>query len=545
VRFDLLRRRRLPDGSRERIRDVVSRAVEVFYVKLNDVDAGLRVRFDRIVTALLTALVAAERPVTEIFDALYCEPYLSFLDRELERHPVPPGEREYVSHQLRVLAQVYNRRPSDSRKSWNAFEDSTESTYNALAAFAPGTVLGDIFGEETFPLEDVAYGTACLSVTTREAKDLTKVAAYQGIHAMLHALCLHRQDVPGLPNLLAVIDEPWWLRRNVPGILAVSRNLNVSYVLSHQADLQFEDIGLRSLPGQLPALTNLQIRFRPATFEDAEDEVLHMEEIQPDGLVLRFGTSSASEADTNGGAIARSWANARRSSPYGEFEGATETGGEVDTSNAAHTSTTVEHEVLNVVGFGDQVKYRAQAKLRRPRFTGVVNREGWGTEIAFAPGPLLPHVLDGVPIFSMFRDLHDEVHREHLLPRTPYAPQLRLSRADPDGAEPRSPRTATTPPNANQRQQAATPAPPAPRAAAQRTASPPHQHHGDPAPARTPQTLAGTDNVPMPSASGSAGPHPDPASSRTTQPAPLNLPAGAATPSTRRRRRRRGRGPHA
>jgi len=45
IRIDLLRRRMLPGGRREHLRDVVSRAVEILYVKLNDADASLRVRF--------------------------------------------------------------------------------------------------------------------------------------------------------------------------------------------------------------------------------------------------------------------------------------------------------------------------------------------------------------------------------------------------------------------------------------------------------------------------------------------------------------------
>src|SRR5205814_6471909 len=47
IRVDLLRRRILPDGSRETVRDVTGRALEVFFGKFNDPDSAQRVRFRR------------------------------------------------------------------------------------------------------------------------------------------------------------------------------------------------------------------------------------------------------------------------------------------------------------------------------------------------------------------------------------------------------------------------------------------------------------------------------------------------------------------
>jgi len=513
VRFDLLRRRRLPDGSLERIRDVVSRALEILFVKLNDADAGMRVRFDRIVTAVLTALVAANRPITECFDALYNDEYPSFLDRELEAHPVPECEREYVLHQLRELDQVYARRPADPRKKRFMFEDETGSTHNSLADFGPGKVLGDIFGAESFPLEDVAYGNACLSITNREAHDLTKVKAYQAVHAMLHALCLHRVDIPGIPGLFSIVDELWWMRRNVPGILAVSRNLGVSYALLHQDNSQFEDIGLRTLAKQLPALTNLQIRFRPPTIDEAEEEVLHTHEIQPDGLVQRFWASGSSNTDTDSSTISKSWANALRYSEYGEFAGSGATKGGADAWGTSSASGTSDREVLNVVGFGDQVKLLSQAALRRPRFRGVVTAEGWGTEVDFAEGPLFPHILFGVPILDIFHSALDASLRARTIHHTPFAPSFSLSWSALRAPAPA--RAADVPPSSARGEGA-----PADRLASQ-TIPPASQPRG-------PIAAANSD----PSARAPVPP-----------PAFPGLPARAAQPRRRRRRRRGNGGP--
>lgn len=249
--------------------------------------------------------------------------------------------------------------------------------------------------------------------------------AYQAIHAMLHALCLHRQDLPHAPSLVQVVDEPRWMGRNLPGVLALSRNLGVSYWLAHQHNEQWSDIGLRGLGDQLRALTNLQIGFRPTSFEEAEDEVLHTTEMQPDGLVQRFWASGSSDSNSSSSTISRSWAQALRYSEYDDYDGLSRSTGEGESSVSGSVCSTSEHEVVNVVGW-EQVKYDAQSRLRRPRFTGVVRYEGWGTEVAFAPPPVAPSVLFGVPILALFRRAHDASWRDRTLPRSSYDPDLRL-----------------------------------------------------------------------------------------------------------------------
>ncbi len=277
-------------------------------------------------TAVLTVLAAGGRPIAEGLTLLDDPLYLSFLDRAIDSRRFRASDRTFLQYQRAELAHVLALRPDDARKSWRAFQDETSSTRNGLAPFAPGTVLGDIFNDETVPLEDVAFGRISLSVTNRTAEDLVKAQACQAIHAMLHSLFLHRPDIPGLPWLPVIVDEPWWMRRNLPSILAVSRNLGVSYFISHQSDAQWLDLGLPNMGRQLRSLTNLDITFRPPTFEDAEEEVLNTQEIQPDGLVQRFWTSASSDTDSSSSTISRSWAHALRYSPYAEFEGSTEHG---------------------------------------------------------------------------------------------------------------------------------------------------------------------------------------------------------------------------
>jgi hypothetical protein len=51
-----------------------------------------------------------------------------------------------------------------------------------------------------------------------------------------------------------------------------------------------------------------------------------------------------------------------------------------------------------------------------------VTLDGVGTEVAFAPAPLFPAVLAGVPILALFRAWHDRYWWSRLLPRTSYEP---------------------------------------------------------------------------------------------------------------------------
>ncbi|MBV9494554.1 MAG: hypothetical protein JOZ54_09930, partial [Acidobacteria bacterium] len=349
IQIDLLRRRQLPDGRTERIRDVTSRAIEVLLVKLNDADVAQRVRFLRNATALLAVLAAADRPISDGLTFLNDAQFASFLDRELDARTIRASEWEFLQYQRAELQRVLALRPDDPRKSWRAFDEEMGSTRNSLNDFAPGTVLGDIFNDETFPLEAVAFGDACLSVTNREPEDLQRAKAYQAIHAMLHALCLHRQDTAGVPPLAIVIDEPWWVRRNIPGILAVARNLGVSYWVSHQSDAQWEDIGLRIMGVQLRALANLQITFRPESFLDAKDEVLHARPIAPDGMVQRFWTSSYGDSDQTSSSIARAWGNVFQYADDGLLRGSAGSSNRTETSSNSSGSSSGEHEVLNVV----------------------------------------------------------------------------------------------------------------------------------------------------------------------------------------------------
>ncbi len=447
VRFDLLRRRTLPDGSRESVRDVTGRALQVLFTKLDDRDESLRVRFRRVATALLACLTAAERPITEALYLLNDPSYIAFLERELHARTFYASDHRFLTHQLRELHHVLLLRPTDPSKSWRAFEEMTESTRNSLADLAPGTLLGELFGAETVPLEAIAFGRGCLSVTTRHPDETLKSQAFQAIHAMLHTLFLHRPAARTHLPLLYLVDEPWWVRRHFSRILAVSRNLGVSYVVSHQSPVQFDAIGLPTLAREMRALTNLRITFRPTAIEDAEDELLHTQLFAPDGLVQRFTVAGSSSGGSSSITHADGWSKGQRI--HGSGIDWTEGISGSDAVSDGSSWSESEQEILNVVGARDQLLFAAQRALRRPRFTGTVVWEGVGTEVAFAPTPEVPPVIAGMPLLDPFRRWHDRHWRARLLARTAYDPAgpIELTSAPVTVAEGMRPDAAPSRPN--------------------------------------------------------------------------------------------------
>jgi hypothetical protein len=269
----------------------------------------------------------------------------------------------------------------------------------------------------------------------------------------------------------------------------------------------------------LRSLTNLDITFRPPTFEDAEEEVLNTQEIQPDGLVQRFWTSASSDTDSASSTISRSWANALRYSAASDFDGSSEHATHGEGSTSAAGFSTSEHEVLNVVGFGDQVKYLAQVAARRRRFQGVVAPDGDGTEVAYVPAPVFRPSIQGVPILDLFRRAQHASWSANAEARNVYDPWNRLAPAEIDRSAP--------PPFV---------APPAPTAHAVSAA---------------PSTSAGTTSqAATPSPLSAGGPPNDaPAASPASPPTfALPRPTPGVEPQKRSRRRRRpnrGGTPHA
>jgi hypothetical protein len=311
LRIGLLKQRLLAIGERESLTQVVDRVMNVLEAKLNTQDPQIRVRFRRVCRAVLTVLVAAERPISEALELLDNRLYAAFVFRRIEERIFSPFDAEALAFQLAELRRIlalFN--PSDPRTR-RVFDDETGSTRNSLADFAPGTVLGRFFGgTETFNPELVAFGRQSLSVSTTIADPTLRAQCFQALHGLFHPLFVSRQRSSRtfVPVTFAS-DEIFWMPHRMGEVMALSRNLDVSYMLAYQNKAQWKDIGLETMPDQLGSLTQMEVSMRPSTRQEAEEEVLHSTWLRPGEWVQRFLAASQTRGRSIGHSLLSSWSD--------------------------------------------------------------------------------------------------------------------------------------------------------------------------------------------------------------------------------------------
>jgi hypothetical protein len=332
IRVDLLRRRTLANGLIESVAPVVDRTFLVLEVKLNTSEPQIRVLFRRVARAVLTCLVAANRPISEGIELLDSRVFASFVFREIERANLRPFDEAYVRPQVQELRRILALWDPDKPSTRKRFDDETGSTRNALMDFAPGTVLGRFFGsEETFNPEDVAFGRQSLSLTTTITDPVLRAQGFQGMHGVLYALLSSRRRAAGPYVPVSIVtDEIMWLGQRAPEFMALARNFDVSYLLAFQNLAQWKAMGLDTMPDQLRSLANLSISMRPDTMEEAKDEVLRTRWVRSGDLVQRFLSRSQSRGESLGSTLTDSWSNTfsrgrSRSLGTGESESESET----------------------------------------------------------------------------------------------------------------------------------------------------------------------------------------------------------------------------
>jgi hypothetical protein len=303
VRINLLKRRRLADGSLESLAQVVDRVLLVLDLKLNTQDPQVRVRCRLVCTALLTALVAAERPISEAVALLRNRLFATFVFAEIEARTFSAFDREFLVPQLHELHEILGLFDPSKPATRRQFLEEIGSTHRTLADFLPGKPLGRFFGSsETFEPERVAFGRQSLSLSVRITDAVVKKQVFQALHGVFEALFASRVRTEETYVPVTVLtDEITWLPLHIAEAMAIARNFDVSYILAFQNLAQWKAIGLDTMPDQLSTLTELSISMRPTTMAEAEDEVLHTTWIQPGAVVQRF----ASHAESSGQGTSR------------------------------------------------------------------------------------------------------------------------------------------------------------------------------------------------------------------------------------------------
>src|ERR1043165_8145650 len=299
IRIDMLKRRVHPDGQMERVGEIVDRALGVFSLRFEDL--SMRVRFRRVGSAVLACLSAAGRSISEYRPLLEDAVFRAFVFGEIER--LRATDDEYVREQMRELERICAMKPRE-------FNEETSSTFNALADYAPGSVLGSFFcSDETFDPCSAIFGDRRFFVTTDLPNQLLRKEALLTLHAMNTAhFALRRQGTGRFNRTFYVLDEVvQWAKEDLTTLLATGRNLKVSTVLAFQNAEQWAQAGFPHFPGILPSVCLLRGVWRPPSVKAATDLAFRTLDVDPMGMLFMKHLTSIAKGSSISDTITDSW----------------------------------------------------------------------------------------------------------------------------------------------------------------------------------------------------------------------------------------------
>ncbi len=489
VKIDILKRRRRPDGMLESVAEVVERLLSVFSVRFPDMN--VRVRFRRVATAVFTALCAGARSISEYRPILGDALFRAFVSGEIAR--LGTDGDPFVREQLAELDRIVALSP-------RAFEEQTESFFNALQDYAPGTALGSMFGsEETFDPSLCAFGDARMFFTTDLANPLLRREAFLSLHALMQSLfTLRRQGTGEYSRCFYVLDEcAQWAEQTLFTLLAMGRNLKVSTFLLFQSMAQWKDAGFQNAAEILPSVCRLQGVWRPSSVERAKELAFRARPTRPmDELYVRELASIAKGKNLSD-TVTESWADTQShaetdsygsgwSNQYGTNNGfaydalgmptGTSVGdgfqsGQTESWNRGSTEgyattrgganaraigkaiTKTLAETMFRIPFEEQLAVHAQNLLRRPEHQATWLYEGKSIDVDMYPPREYPRTLLGLPIDAWYADWRTRYYRSRAEKRAVFQQTPILVAARPaiaaapmeTSASPATPNTSTAP----------------------------------------------------------------------------------------------------
>lgn len=305
VRIDLLRRRQLPTRI-EAIEEVVIGTLKPFEARFADI--AIRTRFLAVVEPLLTALVAAQRPITESHALLLDPEYWPFLLREIERLKTLEEQvsADFVLPRLQELRRILdlrkNREGSELEPYPQRFYDRVESTLNALHMYRPGTVTGRFFDSDSFAPEAVVFHDRVFAATSNISDELIRNQTTATIYTFFERLMKYR--VPGMGvdrfRLYLALDEIRWFFETLTRFLSVARNHRVSTFILNQQDEQWEQLGMPALARVVPSLLRFRVQYRAATKAAADEMAMLGGKYDPFGMQRREHTITHTTSHSSG-----------------------------------------------------------------------------------------------------------------------------------------------------------------------------------------------------------------------------------------------------
>lgn len=307
VTIDILKRRKLPKR-RETIEEVVSGNMRPFEARFKDIE--IRTRFLSVIGPSLAALVAAERPITELWDLLLDPRHWYFIRSEIIRLRVldDPVSREYLVPQMQSLRRILDMRirytkngPIESEPYPQPYRDKVDSTLHAIALYTPGTVTSRLFVEDSFSPESVAFGQGVFALTSDVGSELNRNLGITTLYTTFERLLKYR--LPGFPNsryrLFMLLDEVRWFFESITRFFSVANNHRVSTFVLNQQEDQWLAMGMPALAKTLPKLlSGVRLRDAAESREIADAMALAGAPYDPLGLQYRLTTGTITEGES-------------------------------------------------------------------------------------------------------------------------------------------------------------------------------------------------------------------------------------------------------
>lgn len=294
VRINPLRRCRFQDGSVEKPEEVAQRFDNVWDSYFGR-ESKQRVQFKRYLTCISALLAAADGNISEFVDLLE---HAAFRETLRERQRANGTfDDDYVQRQWAVLDGVLSLTTQHGNATKEQ-RDELHSLRNALEPLASGS-LKAFFRDETFHLEDVAYGNKRLHLAVAALNsDSMKKFVMCAVWSMLDTLIEKRRWADGDPIGLEIVDEPNWLPEMFFQRITLRRNKRwASIVLRQTEDAQFKMMGLPQAAEILRASSACRIHGRKESIVAAEELAYRMRQFTSDVFIQKVVESvSASEA---------------------------------------------------------------------------------------------------------------------------------------------------------------------------------------------------------------------------------------------------------
>ena len=229
--------------------------------------------FLSVIGPCLAALIAAERPITEVWNpssirrtgGLSAMRSSGFACSQILRRASTSPQMQKLRRILDLRMTKTKNGPIEAEPFPQPYRDKVDSTLHAIEVYTPGTASSKMFTHDSFSPESVAFGRGVFALTSDITSELNRNLAISTIYTTFERMLKYR--VPGQGNaryrLYLAIDEVRWMYETISRFFSTLNNHRVSAWVMNQDDYQWLGLGLPTLAKVLPKLLS-GVRMRDA-----------------------------------------------------------------------------------------------------------------------------------------------------------------------------------------------------------------------------------------------------------------------------------------